>query len=121
MPTLPRPTLSLKQLHYFAVLAETRHFTRAAELCFVTQSTLSAGLKELEESLGALLVERDRQTVLLTALGERLLPQARHMLAQASDVADIAKATRAPMAGELRLGAIPTIAPFVLPGLAARP
>ena len=114
------PKITLKQMHYFVVLSETRNFTRAAEQCFVTQSTLSASLKELEDALAATLVERDRQSVQLTALGEQTVVLAQQILAQAADVVDLAHAARAPMAGRLRIGAIPTIAPFVLPDLMAR-
>ena len=111
MPPLP----SLKQLQYLVALAEQLNFTRAAEFCFVTQSTLSAGLKELEDVLGAKLVERDRQTVLMTPLGEEIARRARDVLAATRDLAELAASTAEPMAGALRLGLIPTIAPFLLP------
>ncbi len=120
MPQPPIPKVTLKQLHYFVVLSETRNFTRAAAQSFVTQSTLSASLKELEDALSAALVERDRQSVQLTPLGLQTVALARQILAQAADVADLAHAARAPMAGHLKVGAIPTIAPFVLPDLMAR-
>ena len=113
MPALP----SLRQLRYLVTLAELRNFTRAAEACHVTQSTLSAGLKELETALGAQLVERERQGVLLTTAGREVVERARALLAAASDMAEVAAGTGRPMRGLLRLGAIPTIAPFVLPGL----
>lgn len=106
---------SLKQLQYLVALAEQLNFTRAAESCFVTQSTLSAGLKELEDVLGARLVERDRQSVLMTPLGEEIARRARDVLAATRDLAELAASTAEPMAGLLRLGIIPTIAPFLLP------
>ncbi|MBZ0144180.1 MAG: hydrogen peroxide-inducible genes activator [Rhodocyclaceae bacterium] len=110
-----KPLPSLKQLHYLAALAGHLNFTRAAEACFVTQSTLSAGLKELEDVLGARLVERDRQTVLMTPLGQEVARRAREILAAAHDLAEFAAGAAQPMTGLLRLGVIPTIAPFLLP------
>jgi LysR family hydrogen peroxide-inducible transcriptional activator len=112
-----RPLPSLRQLRYLVVLSETRHFTRAAEACFVTQSTLSAGLKELENQLGAQLVERDRQFVHMTPVGSTVAERARVLLAEAEDLVDLAAKGAQPMSGTLRLGAIPTIAPFLLPSL----
>jgi LysR family transcriptional regulator, hydrogen peroxide-inducible genes activator len=106
---------SLKQLHYLVALSETLSFTRAAEACFVTQSTLSAGLKELEDALGTRLAERDRQTVLMTPIGLEVARRAREILAATQDLVEIATASLQPMTGLLRLGVIPTIAPFLLP------
>lgn len=115
---------SLRQLGYLVALAQYLNFTRAAAACFVTQSTLSSGLKELEATLGASLVERDRQTVLMTPLGVEVVERARRLLATAGDLAALAAASAEPMSGTLRLGAIPTIAPFllprILPGLRAK-
>jgi LysR family hydrogen peroxide-inducible transcriptional activator len=113
MSTLP----SLRQLRYFAALAQTLNFTRAAAMCFVSQSTLSAGIKELEETLGACLVERDRQSVVLTDLGRQVLARTQGILAAAADLVAVAKQGRQPMNGILRIGVIPTLAPFVLPVL----
>jgi LysR family hydrogen peroxide-inducible transcriptional activator len=106
---------SLRQLQYLVVLSERLNFTRAAEACFVTQSTLSAGLKELEKTLGARLVERDRQNVLMTPIGLEVAQRARAILAATQDLVTVAGGTRKPMTGLLRLGVIPTIAPFLLP------
>ncbi|MEK7436870.1 MAG: LysR substrate-binding domain-containing protein [Pseudomonadota bacterium] len=106
---------SLRQLVYLVALAEHLNFTRAAAACFVTQSTLSAGLKELEATLGASLVERDRQSMLMTPLGMEVVERARSLLAAAEDLAALAASSAEPMSGTLRLGAIPTIAPFLLP------
>jgi LysR family hydrogen peroxide-inducible transcriptional activator len=111
MASLP----SLRQLKYLVALAEQLNFTRAAAACFVTQSTLSAGLQELESALGANLVERDRQRVVITPLGAEVAARARQLLAQADDLVELAAGAAAPMAGTLRLGVIPTIAPFLLP------
>ena len=111
MNTLPSP----RQLRYLVALSEELNFTRAAEKCFVTQSTLSAGLKELERVLGAQLVERDRQNVLMTPVGAEVVLRAKTILAQARDLAAFAAAAGEPMTGKLRLGVIPTIAPFLLP------
>ena len=106
---------SLKQLKYLVALAEHLNFTRAAEACFVTQSTLSAGLKELETLLGAQLVERDRQSVALTPLGAEVVARAKTLIAEAEDLVELAAGSGEPMGGTLRLGVIPTIAPFLLP------
>jgi LysR family hydrogen peroxide-inducible transcriptional activator len=106
---------SLRQLQYLVALSEKLNFTRAAEACFVTQSTLSAGLNELEDALGARLVERDRKTVLMTPLGLEVAKRARTILAAAQDLVEVAAGSHAPMTGLLRLGVIPTIAPFLLP------
>lgn len=110
---------SFKQLRYLVALSEQLHFTRAAESCFVTQSTLSAGLKELEELLGVTLVERDRQAVRMTVFGLEVAKRAAALLAGAQDLVEAAAAAREPMAGLIRLGVIPTIAPFLLPATLA--
>lgn len=106
---------SLKQLRYFVAIANELNFTRAAEVCFVGQSTLSAGLKELEDALGVRLVERDRQHVSLTPIGQEVLVRAKAILAGADDLVDYLSAASGPMVGSIKLGIIPTIAPFLLP------
>jgi LysR family hydrogen peroxide-inducible transcriptional activator len=106
---------SLRQLRYLLALAEHLNFTRAAEACFIGQSTLSAGLKELEATLGAQLVERDRQSVALTPIGEAVVVRARQVLAAAEDLCEFTADAARPLHGTLRLGVIPTIAPFLLP------
>lgn len=106
---------SLKQLQYLVALSAQLNFTRAAEACFVTQSTLSAGLKELEDILGVQLVERDRQSVLMTPIGLDIATRARDILAATHDLVDRAAGSEEPMCGALRLGIIPTVAPFLLP------
>ncbi len=108
-------TISLRQLRYFAALAQTLHFGKAADLCFVTQSTLSAGIKELEDGLGAVLAERTKRKVMLTPLGETIAERARALLRDIEDIKALAAQKRQPLSGPLRLGVIPTIAPYLLP------
>lgn len=108
---------TLKQLQYLVALHDHGHFGKAAEACFVTQSTLSAGLRELESLIGVTLVERNRRVVRFTALGERIVEKARRVVREAEELGDMVKAGGKPLAGELRLGVIPTIAPFLLPRL----
>lgn len=106
---------SLRQLSYLAALAERLNFTQAAQDCFVTQSTLSAGIMELESILNARLVERERHRVVMTPLGLAVTERARALLAAAADLVESTQAAAAPLAGIVRLGVIPTIAPFLLP------
>jgi LysR family hydrogen peroxide-inducible transcriptional activator len=106
---------TLKQLQYLAALHDHGHFGRAAEACFVTQSTLSAGLRELETLIGVTLVERTRRVVRFTPLGERIAQKARRVLREAEELSDMARAEGMPLTGEMRMGVIPTIAPFLLP------
>lgn len=108
---------TLKQLQYLAALKDHGHFGRAAEACFVTQSTLSAGIRELESLLGIMLVERTRRVVRFTALGDRIVERAHRVLREAEELAELAAAAGTPLAGELRMSVIPTIAPFLLPTL----
>ena len=108
---------TLKQLQYLVALHDHGHFGKAAEACFVTQSTLSAGLRELESLIGVTLVERTRRVVRFTALGLRVVDKARRVMREAEELGDLVKAEGKPLSGELRLGVIPTIAPFLLPRL----
>jgi LysR family hydrogen peroxide-inducible transcriptional activator len=115
---MERPALpTLRQLAYLVELAERLNFRVAAEAQFVTQSTLSAGIKELETQLGVQLVERDNRNVRLTAIGENVVARAKELLAAATDLAEAARAATRPLSGPLRLGAIPTIAPYLLPSV----
>jgi LysR family hydrogen peroxide-inducible transcriptional activator len=98
-------------------VSERLNFRQAAQDCFVTQSTLSAGIKELETQLGVELVERDTRSVRVTAAGAQIVQRARDLLAQANDLVAVAKGAAEPLAGSLRLGVIPTVAPFLLPGI----
>lgn len=111
MRTLP----TLRQLRYLVAIAEHLHFGRAAEACFATQSTLSAGLQELENLLDVKLVERSKRRVMLTPLGEAVVARARIVLREAEDLAELAHASKDPLSGPLRLGVIPTVGPYFLP------
>jgi LysR family transcriptional regulator, hydrogen peroxide-inducible genes activator len=117
--TPPSALPSLRQLQYLTALAEHQNFRRAADACYVTQSTLSAGIKELESVLGTQLVERSTRSMRLTAAGEEVVSRARSIIAATEDLANFAKGAREPFSGPLRLGVIPTIAPFLLPGVLA--
>jgi LysR family hydrogen peroxide-inducible transcriptional activator len=110
--------MTLRDLEYLVTLAETRHFGRAAERCHVSQPTLSAQLKKLEDSLGVPLVERRPGRVTLTAAGEAVLERARRMLRDAEDIRALARASQDPLAGQLKVGLIPTLGPYLLPRVA---
>lgn len=109
--------LTVKHLRYFEALARHRHFGRAAEACSISQPALSVQMKELEELLGAPLIERNSRQILLTGLGEALADRARNVLRSIDEIEDLARAHRAPLSGRLRIGAIPTVAPYLLPTL----
>jgi len=111
---------TVKQLQYLVALRRFGHFGRAADACFVTQSTLSAGLRELETLLGVTLVERTRRVVRFTALGEKIADKAVKVLRESEELAEMARAQGRPLHGELRMGVIPTIAPFLLPTMLPR-
>ncbi len=111
---------TVKQLQYLVALRRTGHFGRAADACFVTQSTLSAGLRELETLLGLMLVERTRRVVRFTPLGEKIADKAVRVLRETEELAEMARAQGRPLHGELRMGVIPTIAPFLLPTMLPR-
>ena len=106
---------TMKQLEYLAALADTRHFGRASERCHVTQSTLSAGIRDLESVLGTAVAERSNRRVLITRVGMQIAERAKALLRDAEEVMELARAGRSPMTGEMRLGVIPTIGPFYLP------
>jgi LysR family hydrogen peroxide-inducible transcriptional activator len=112
-------SLSLKQLSYLLAVRDTLNFTRAAEQCFVTQSSLSGGLAELERSLDLNLVERTRQHVAITPAGEAVCARAEQILAASEDLLAFARSQSTPGSGSLRLGMIPTIAPYLLQGFLA--
>src|SRR5574338_1315549 len=116
--TVHLPTI--KQLQYLVALRQHGHFGKAAEACFVTQSTLSAGLRELESLLGIVLVERTRRVVRFTPLGLKIAEKALRVLREAEELADLARTEGKPLHGELRMGVIPTIAPFLLPAMLPR-
>lgn len=106
---------TLKQMRYLTTLYETHHFGKAADLCHVTQSTLSAGIRELETLLGTQLVERTRRAVRFTPLGERVVAKAVDILREANTLVDIVQAAGNPLSSTIKMGVIPTIAPFFLP------
>ncbi|MDE0711801.1 MAG: hydrogen peroxide-inducible genes activator [Rhodospirillales bacterium] len=106
---------TMKQLEYLAALADTRHFGRASERCHVTQSTLSAGIRDLESVLGTAVAERSNRRVLITRVGMQIAERAKALLRDAEEVMEMARAGHSPMTGEMRLGVIPTIGPFYLP------
>ena len=108
---------SLRQLSYLLALHEHGHFGRAAAACFVTQSTLSAGIAELERLLGGVLVERTKRAVRFTAIGEEVVARARGVVRAAEDLGAAVQEASAPLTGALRLAVIPTVAPFLLPRL----
>jgi len=108
---------TIRQLHYLKLLAENGAFGKAAEAAHVTQPTLSAGIQELERALGAPVVDRARSGVILTPVGEEALRRATVILNEAEELVEAAKNAGQPLAGRFRLGVIPTIAPFLLPGV----
>ena len=106
---------TLKQLQYLVALHEHGHFGRAAEASFVSQSTLSAGIRELESLLGVTLVERSRRVVRFTTLGNQVVDKAHRILRETEELSDLVQAAGKPLVGQLRMSVIPTIAPFMLP------
>jgi LysR family hydrogen peroxide-inducible transcriptional activator len=112
-PMTPLPTI--RQMQYFAALAEHRSFSRAADMCHVSQSSLSAAIRALEVAVEAQLVDRSGRVVTLTEAGEAVLARIRTILTDTQELGAIARCDRVPLAGKLRLGVIPSIAPFLLP------
>jgi LysR family hydrogen peroxide-inducible transcriptional activator len=110
--------LKLKDLRYLVAVADLRHFGRAAARCFVSQPTLSAQLKKLEQSLGVQLIERAPNNVSLTAAGEEIVARARRIIEASDEVVALAAGKRDPLAGPLRLALLPTIGPYLLPHVA---
>ena len=111
---------TVRQLRYFVALAEHRHFRRAAEACFVSQSAFSVAIQELESLLGVSLVDRTNRRVTVTRTGQQVAVQARLCLRDLEDLVEVARADSEPLAGALHLGVIPTIAPFLLPRVLPR-
>ena len=112
--------LKLKDLRYLVALADTRHFGRAAERSFVSQPTLSAQLKKLEDYLGVQLIERAPKRVSLTAAGEEIVERARRILEASGEIVELARGHRDPLAGRIKLALLPTIGPYLLPNVASR-
>jgi LysR family hydrogen peroxide-inducible transcriptional activator len=109
--------MTLTELRYIVAVARERHFGRAAQSCFVSQPTLSVAIKKLEEELGVALFERGAGEVTVTATGQQVVEQSRRVLEEAARIKELAVAGRDPLAGTLRLGAIYTIGPYLLPQL----
>jgi len=107
--------MNLQDLRYFVALAEQRHFGRAAEACHVSQPTLSSQIRKLEQELGITLLERTNKRVELTSVGTQILAHAREALAHAAQMEAVARAARDPLIGPLKLGVIPTLAPYLMP------
>lgn len=105
---------SLKNLYYLVNLHQEQNFNRAAKVCNVSQSTLSSGIQNLEEQLGHQLIERDHKSFMFTAIGEQVVIRARKLLTDVDDLVELVRGQGGPMTGEIRLGCIPTIAPFLL-------
>jgi len=110
--------LKLKDLRYLVAVADQRHFGRAAARCFVSQPTLSAQLKKLEQALGVQLIERAPNAVSLTAVGEEIVARARRIIEASDEVVELARSHQDPLAGRLRLALLPTIGPYLLPRVA---
>lgn len=109
--------MTLTELRYIAAVAQTRHFGRAADRCFVSQPTLSVGIKKLEEELGIQIFERGGSEVTLTPIGEQLVEQAQRVLEEVQQIKQLAENGKDPLSGPLRLGVIYTVAPYLLPSL----
>jgi len=107
--------MKLRDLEYLVAVDEERHFHRAAARCYVSQPTLSGQIKKLEDELGVLLVERTNRQVNMTEVGMAVSEQARRVLAEVNVISDISQAYQDPMKGDLHIGIIPTIAPYLLP------
>jgi LysR family hydrogen peroxide-inducible transcriptional activator len=115
MAAMPTRFPTIRQLRYFVALSETTHFGRAADACFVSQSAFSTAIQELESLLGTQLVDRTNRQVTITGVGQEVAVMARRVLRDLDDLVETAGQRRAPLCGKLRLGVIPTIAPFLLP------
>ena len=112
--------MNLRDLEYVLAVTETGHFGRAAEQCHVSQPTLSGQIKKLEEELGVTLFERSRGGTRPTAIGMEITEQARRVLRAAAEIRSLAQSAQDPLAGEFRLGLIPTVAPYLIPRFVAR-
>jgi LysR family transcriptional regulator, hydrogen peroxide-inducible genes activator len=107
--------MNLQELRYLVAVAEQRHFGRAAQACNVSQPTLSSQIKKLEDELGVTLLERTNKRVALTPVGSQILEHAKRALTEATQIERVALAARDPLVGPLRLGVIPTLAPYLMP------
>ena len=109
--------MTLRELQYLLALKEHRSFRRAAEVCLVSQPTLSMQLRKLEEELGVTLIERAPRRVMLTPVGEKIVSCAERAMSEIDQIKDIARQAQTPDAGLLRLGVFPTLGPYLLPSL----
>lgn len=109
--------ISVKDLHYLVVLSQTQHFGKAAEICHVSQPTLSGQIKKLEQSLGARLIEASKPKLLLTPLGQQVVDKATSVLTQVEDIESLAGQHQDPFSGKLKLALIPSVAAYILPYL----
>ena len=107
--------MNLRDLKYIIAVADTHHFGKAAERCFVSQPTLSGQIKKLEQQLGVAIFERTNRAVTVTPIGEKILQHARVIIEQSDSIEQLAQAHRDPLAGPLRIGAIPTLSPYLMP------
>jgi len=107
--------MNLRDLKYLVAVADTRHFGQAAARCFVSQPTLSGQIKKLEEELGVTLFERTKRSVATTPVGDAIVAQARQVLEQADTLRQLAESYKDPLVGPLRMGAIPTLSPYLMP------
>ena len=113
-------SISIRHLRYFDALSQHRHFGRAAEACSISQPALSLQMKELEELLGVALIERGNRQIRLTSVGEAFEPRVREILRAVDELAELARASASPLGDRLRIGMIPTVAPYLLPSFAKR-
>ena len=107
--------MNLRDLNYIIAVADTHHFGKAAERCFVSQPTLSGQIKKLEEELGIAIFERSKRSVEITPVGEEIVAHARQIMEQSDVIKQLAQAHQDPLAGPLRIGAIPTLSPYLMP------
>lgn len=107
--------MNLRAVHYLVTLADVRHFSKAAELCYVSQPTLSTQIRKLEDELGVQLVERSPRKVMLTEVGQEVVERARALLAETDAIRAIARRSKDPHSGTMRIGIFPTLAPYFLP------
>jgi len=108
---------NLKHLHYLSMLYKHQHFHHAAEACFISQSTLSSAIIKLEQQLDCQLLERDHKTFIFTAIGEKVVEMAQQLLVSSTELVAFAKSQGDPLSGTIKIGCIPTIAPFLLTDL----
>lgn len=107
--------MNFRDLNYIVTVAELCHFGKAADACFVSQPTLSAQVKKLEGELGVVIFERDNKRVLVTEVGQQIVAQAKNVLREMQEIKTLANASKDPFSGQLKLGIIPTVAPYLLP------